>query len=677
MKLYIAEKPSLGRAIAEVLPKPHRRGNGCIHAANGDTVSWCIGHLLELAEPQAYDPAFKQWRQEHLPIIPQRWQLQAKQKTKSQLAVLKTLIGQADAIVHAGDPDREGQLLVDQVISFLGVTGSKLDAVQRLLISDLNPDAVKRAIEQLRPNREFIPLSTSALARSRADWLYGINMTRAYTIQGRKMGFDGLLSVGRVQTPVLGLVTRRDLEIDSFISKPFYDVLAHIQLPQTANDGSAQASQFTAKWKPSEACEAFLDEQSHMLSKPLAENVIARIKDKPAQIKDLTKRPKSQAAPLPYSLSALQIDAAKRFGLSAQQVLDCCQSLYERHTLITYPRSDSRHLPLEHFKQAKTVIKAIASNSTAMEKACNNADSTLKSKAFNDSKVTAHHAIIPTLKQLPRNGLNNVEQQVYDLVARQYLCQFFPKHEYVDSRIELIIEGGLFIAKARQLKKEGWKQLFPKVKDDKADQANGDESSSAMLPALDKNTVLHCSHGELLSKQTMAPAHFNDATLLAAMSGISRFVEDKQVRKVLKDTDGLGTEATRAGIIELLFKRQFLQRKGKQIHSTATGRALFHSLPESSTRPDMTAKWEAQLNAISSKQSSYQDFMLPLASSLEQLIAQSKSNLAMDLKGLRSTAGKPKRRSTANKLPTKARPNIRAKTKAKPKAKPKTKSKTD
>ncbi|PCH59712.1 MAG: hypothetical protein COC19_06760 [SAR86 cluster bacterium] len=312
MKLYIAEKPSLGRAIAEVLPKPHRRGNGCIHAANGDTVSWCIGHLLELAEPQAYDPAFKQWRQEHLPIIPQRWQLQAKQKTKSQLAVLKTLIGQADAIVHAGDPDREGQLLVDQVISFLGVTGSKLDAVQRLLISDLNPDAVKRAIEQLRPNREFIPLSTSALARSRADWLYGINMTRAYTIQGRKMGFDGLLSVGRVQTPVLGLVTRRDLEIDSFISKPFYDVLAHIQLPQTANDGSAQASQFTAKWKPSEACEAFLDEQSHMLSKPLAENVIARIKDKPAQIKDLTKRPKSQAAPLPYSLSATEPDQKRR-----------------------------------------------------------------------------------------------------------------------------------------------------------------------------------------------------------------------------------------------------------------------------------------------------------------------------------------------------------------------------
>jgi DNA topoisomerase-3 len=227
MILYIAEKPSLGRAIADVLPKPHKKGDGFIEAANGDCVSWCVGHLLEQAEPDAYNPEFKSWKFEHLPIVPDKWQLKPKAATRSQLTVLKRLVKQANTLVNAGDPDREGQLLVDEVIAYLGVTGDKLHQTQRLLISDLNPQAVKRALTQLRSNREFIPLSTSALARSRADWLYGMNMTRAYTIQGKKVGYQGVLSVGRVQTPLLGLVVRRDEEIAHFQSKPFYEVLAH------------------------------------------------------------------------------------------------------------------------------------------------------------------------------------------------------------------------------------------------------------------------------------------------------------------------------------------------------------------------------------------------------------------------------------------------------------------
>jgi DNA topoisomerase-3 len=214
MKLYIAEKPSLGRAIAEALPKPHRKGDGCIYVGNGDCVSWCVGHLLEQAEPDAYDPQFKQWRLEHLPIVPETWQLKPKANSRKQLAVLRKLVKDADELVHAGDPDREGQLLVDQVIDYLKVRGPKRDSIQRCLINDLNTAAVTRALGQQRDNKEFIPLSTSALARSRADWLYGINMTRAYTLMGRKVGYPGVLSVGRVQTPVLGLVVRRDEEIE-------------------------------------------------------------------------------------------------------------------------------------------------------------------------------------------------------------------------------------------------------------------------------------------------------------------------------------------------------------------------------------------------------------------------------------------------------------------------------
>jgi DNA topoisomerase-3 len=206
MKLYIAEKPSLGRAIADVLPKPHRKGEGCIHVGNGDCVSWCVGHLLEQAEPAAYDPAYKQWRMEHLPIVPQQWQLKPRASSRKQLAVLRKLVKSAKQIVHAGDPDREGQLLVDEVIAYVKVSASKRDTIQRCLINDLNPAAVTRALAQLRDNKDFVPLSTSALARSRADWLYGINMTRALTLQGRKVGYQGVLSVGRVQTPVLGLV---------------------------------------------------------------------------------------------------------------------------------------------------------------------------------------------------------------------------------------------------------------------------------------------------------------------------------------------------------------------------------------------------------------------------------------------------------------------------------------
>ncbi len=206
MRLYIAEKPSLGRAIADVLPKPHKKAEGCIYVGNGDCVSWCVGHLLEQAEPDAYDPAFKKWQFEHLPIIPAQWLLKPKPATKKQLLVLKKLVKEADELVHAGDPDREGQLLVDQVFEYLKVGARKRDNIQRCLINDLNASAVKRALAQLRSNKEFVPLSASALARSRADWLYGINMTRAYTIQGGRVGFKGVLSVGRVQTPLLGLV---------------------------------------------------------------------------------------------------------------------------------------------------------------------------------------------------------------------------------------------------------------------------------------------------------------------------------------------------------------------------------------------------------------------------------------------------------------------------------------
>ncbi len=614
MILYIAEKPSLGRALAEALPKPHKKQDGCIHLANGDVVSWCIGHLLEQAEPDAYDDAYKKWRLEHLPITPDVWKLVPKKQTRKQLAVLRKLVKESKQIVHVGDPDREGQLLVDEVINYLNVSARKKKAVQRCLINDLNLPAVTRALNNLRSNTAFIPLSTSALARSRADWLYGMNMTRLCTIQGSKAGYNGVLSVGRVQTPLLGLVVTRDLEIDNFISKDYYQVWAHL--------ATSQNEAFKAKWLPSETCLPYQDDEGRVLSRSLAENVVHRIKGQPATVLSCLQKRKQQPAPLPYNLSSLQIDAAKRFSMSAKQVLDTCQSLYEKHKLITYPRSDCRFLPIEHLKQANAVTSAISFVCSKLTTSVSEADLSLVSKTWNDKKIEAHHAIIPTARKLDVTRLNSFEANIYELIARQYLIQFYPDYQFEDKQITLEIAGGHFIAKAKQPLALGWKKLFEKKKDSQKNDhgSDGDSELQKSLPSLDKGDVLTCEDADLLDKQTTPPKHFTDATLLAAMTGISRYVKEPEIRKILRETDGLGTDATRAGIIELLFNRQYLKRQGKQIVSTLIGRKLISSLPKTATLPDMTAQWESQLLAISQSHMSYQDFMRGLLGRLNKLI---------------------------------------------------------
>lgn len=291
MNLYIAEKPSLGRAIAAALPKPHKNHKTHIEVANGDVVSWCVGHILAQADPQDYDESYKKWSMETLPMLPQQWKLKPITRTRSQLAALRKLVKQANTIIHAGDPDREGQLLVDEVIDYFKVSKTKKAQVKRLLISDLNLPAVKRALNSLKQNQDFMPLSISALARSRADWLYGLNLTRAYTLQGQKQGYNSVLSVGRVQTPILGLVVRREQAIVDFISKPFYQVLAHLCVHKeaTGDDGN-----FVAKWQPSEACQQYCDEEGRVLVKALAGNVVSRINDQPAIVDDIKIEQKQQ-----------------------------------------------------------------------------------------------------------------------------------------------------------------------------------------------------------------------------------------------------------------------------------------------------------------------------------------------------------------------------------------------
>lgn len=634
MRLFIAEKPSLGRAIADVLPKPHRRGDGFIACGNDQIVTWCVGHLLEQAQPDSYDSRYARWSLADLPIIPEKWQLKPRPSVAKQLKVVEGLLAQANEVVHAGDPDREGQLLVDEVLDYLNLPAEKRSKVQRCLINDLNPQAVDRAVNRLRENREFIPLCVSALARARADWLYGINMTRAWTLLGRNAGYDGVLSVGRVQTPVLGLVVRRDEEIENFVPKDYFEVKAHILTPDGAR--------FIASWIPSEACEPWQDEEGRLLKRALAEHVVARITGQPAIVTAYSDKRENEVAPLPFSLSSLQIEAAKRYGLSAQTVLDTCQRLYETHKLITYPRSDSRYLPEEHFAGRHAVLKAIQAHQSQLTPPAD-FDADRRNRCWDDKKVDAHHAIIPTARASAVK-LSENEQHIYELVARQYLMQFCPDAVFRKCVIDLDIAGGKFVAKARFLAEAGWRALLGNKERD-------EENDGMPLPVVAKGDELLCERGEVLAKQTQPPRPFTDATILSAMTGIARFVQDKELKKVLRATDGLGTEATRAGIIELLFRRGFLVKKGRYINSTDAGRALIHSLPDLAARPDMTAQWESTLTRISEKACRYDEFMQPLVQTLTGLIQQARQQPAAHaFRGLPSIGQKRPVRKTRRKV---------------------------
>jgi len=620
-RVFIAEKPSLGRAIAQVLPKPHRSGDGYIEAGNGDIVTWCIGHLLEQVPPDAYDDRYKRWSLTDLPIVPSKWRLAPRASARKQLAVIRKLLAKAPPLVHAGDPDREGQLLVDEVIDYVGYPVAKRASIERLLISDLNPSAVARSLSSMRPNRDYAPLSVSALARSRADWLYGMNMSRAYTLLGQRAGYDGVLSVGRVQTPVLGLVVRRDEEIANFVSKPYYEVDALI--PHDGKD-------IRARWKPSEACAPFQDEDGKVLHRPLAENVCKRIQGQPAKISESEHKDIRQAPPLPYSLSALQIDASKRYGMTAAQVLSACQSLYEKHKAITYPRSDCRYLPEEHFAAAPKVIAAIGSSAASLSNAASGSNARLRSKAWDDRKVSAHHAIIPTPAGCAAGRLSEPERKVYELIARQYLMQFYPAAVYALGKLVFLIAGGTFIAKGRLLKEPGWRSLL-------GGKQAADADASSVVPELPKGTELLCREGQILDKKTEPPKPFTEATLLQAMTGIARFVSDSALRKILKDTDGLGTEATRSSILEGLFRRSLLRRDAKNIHATAAGRGLIFALPKQAAYPDMTAHWERQLGDIASKEATYKPFMEALERNVAELMESVKTgDVPSSLKGLKA-----------------------------------------
>lgn len=593
MRLIIAEKPSLARAIAEALPGSLRRQEGAL-AVGETTVTWCLGHLLEQAPPDAYDPALKQWRLDQLPILPSRWKLMPRPKARGQLAVIRRLMKSAREVVHAGDPDREGQLLVQEVIEHLGWKGP----VWRLLVSDLNRPAVQRALARLEDNDRFSSLYRAAQCRARADWLYGINLTRAWTLTGRQAGHEGVLSVGRVQTPVLGLVVRRDAEIRDFAPKPFFALWADLTVAQ---------GQLRAWWAPGEAHP--LDDQGRLVARDPAAALAERLPGSEGHLASLERRDKRQAPPLPYSLSALQVDAARRFGLSAKATLDICQRLYERHQLITYPRSDCRYLPEEHFAAARATLEGACRQDETLHKWLAGADFSRRSRAWNDRKVGAHHALAPTGKPANLARLEKAEADVFRLIARNVLAQFYSPLATREVKAAFTIVGECFRARGQEILDPGWKPLF----------TTRDEAPP--LPSLTEGEACRVREAGVEDRETRPPEPFTDASLIKAMMNIARYVEDPAVRHTLREHDGLGTEATRAGIIETLVERGYLVRQGKALRATRLGSALIASLPAAVGRPERTALWEQRLAAIAERGDAPAPFLSALVEDLNGLLA--------------------------------------------------------
>jgi DNA topoisomerase-3 len=613
MRLFIAEKPSLARAIADVLPAPQRRSRTHIECGSRDIVAWCAGHILQPAPPEAYGDRYKTWRLDALPIAPTDWKLQV--STPELYRTIERLLQSAERVVHAGDPDREGQLLVDEVLAHARYRGP----VERLLIRDLSAEAVRKALGALEPNEKYRPLSDSALARQRADWLYGMNMTRLYTLLGRAAGYQGVLSVGRVQTPVLGLIVGRDRAIAEFRPRAYYVVAAEIQ--------AGGEERFRATWVPSP--EASLDDEGRLLDPKVATGACARVLGEPGRVASCTRDKKTQAPPLPYALADMQVEAGKRLSMSAKAVLDACQSLYETHRLITYPRSDCSYLPEGHHGQAREVLAAIEKHAPSLGPFARKAELTLRSKAWNDKKVTAHHAIIPTPNTNPAS-MSDAERAVYALVVSRYLAQFYGPHEFLQTRLELEIGGERFVATGRQTLSAGWTALSadletsPQASDAKGE-PDSERANSVPLPPLPAGTQVTVTAASVLNKETCPPKPFTDGSLIAAMCAIAKYVTDPGAKKILTEADGIGTPATRAAIIETLFARGYVERKSKAIVSTSTGRDLIASLPNVATTPDLTAVWEAALRAIHDGRHSLDAFLARITVQLGTLVDQGRA----------------------------------------------------
>ena len=649
MQLIVAEKPSVARDLARVLGV-RGAGRNAIEGP-GHVITWCIGHLVELEEPAAYDGRWKAWRLETLPMIPAAFRLRPVDRTRDQLRIVSGLLRDRrfKEVVNACDAGREGELIFRYLYE---LAGSRLP-VRRLWISSLTDEAVRAGFSALRAGRDYDPLADAARCRSEADWLVGMNATRALTVRSRAGAARSpgapLYSVGRVQTPTLAIVVRREQEIRSFRPRDYWEIRGTFRTA-TAPATPAEPGSLTALWGVAQA--GGKSRRTRLGDSALAREVVSRADQHAAAsdptgpvVERLRQRRVHEPAPLLFGLTSLQRTANRRFGLSAAQTLTVAQALYERHKLITYPRTDARHLPGD---VADTLPKIFAALGEVPEYApfadtLRTAAPPRSRRVFDDGKVHDHHAIIPTGRAIRWEALERDERRIFDLIARRFLGVFFPDAELAVTEVvirvgapapagapALLAEGAAldeeligalppppdrFFARGRVRLVAGWQAVAevgapsPGTADGGRDGAPAGDGDQA-LPPLDEGQRLDGAF-EPLQKQTRPPPRHNEASLLGAMEYAGRDIQDEALRAAMRDT-GLGTPATRAATIETLLKRSFILRQGKHLVPTELGIALIHAVPESVASlasPELTGAWEARLARVARGQERRADFM--------------------------------------------------------------------
>jgi DNA topoisomerase-3 len=605
-RLFIAEKPSLGEAILKGLPTTSQKQRGFIRLGNGDVITWAAGHLYGNAPPESYYPAdrkaAKYWSdtKDLLPFIPEKWIKLPNAGAKDQLAIIKGLLADCETVIHTGDPDAEGQLIIDEILQ---IAGNK-KPVKRLLLASTDKVSVERALASMQPNENFNGLYNSAVVRERADWLVGMNMTRAATLASTG---KGVVSIGRVQTPTLALVVARDREREAFKPKDYFVVKAKIRTAK----GEAIVT-----WVPPENLPG-LDPEGRLIDRRTADAVVARVTGKPGTISDIKIDDKKESPPLPLSLSELQ-KAAGKYKISAKGTLDAAQALYS-DAKQSYPRTDCGYLPESQLGDAKQILKALSGRFGAI---ATNANPALRSRAWNDKKVSAHHAIVPTLEcaGAPESG---PQGQIFDIVARHYIAQFYPDHEYRTMAAMTTVGADKFKLNGRVSLKEGWREVFGKAGlEDK-----NDEQASLPLTMADKGSAIQVLSAEVVGMKTTPPKAYTDALLIDAMKNAHKFITDPVKRERLQEAKGIGTEATRANIIEELLsdKKQMLVREKNEIHSTPRGRALVDALKGTAfVDVGTTAEWEHQRDLVEQGKLAVKEF---IAAQVEYVKQQTKKIL--------------------------------------------------
>ena len=598
--LVIAEKPSVGRDIARVL-KCSRSGNGFLE---GDKyiVTWALGHLVTLADPEDYDKKYKEWKMEDLPMMPETFRLEVIKQTGKQYQAVKSQIHRKDVgeIVIATDAGREGELVARLILKKAGTD----KPLKRLWISSVTDKAIKEGFASLKSGKEYEPLCAAAMCRAEADWLVGINATRALTCK-----YNAQLSCGRVQTPTLAMIAKREEQIRNFVPKPYYGL-------------RAETGTLKLTWR---------DKKSNSTSsfdKERMEKIREKVSGAPLKIVSIKKTPKRTEPPLLYDLTELQREANKRFDYPAKKTLDIMQRLYENHKVLTYPRTDSRYLTSDIVPTIQERLKACAVGPyRKLAGALFNKKIMARPGFVNDAKVSDHHAIIPTEQFVDLTHMTIDERRIYDLVVRRFLAVLYPAYEYEQTSIVAESNGESFTAHGNIVKSAGWKAVYEEQDDaEETTDPEAESERSQNLPELSEGAVLKDACFMLTEGKTKPPARFTESLLLSAMENPVSFMEsdDKALAKALGETGGLGTVATRADIIEKLFSSFLLEKKGKEIWLTSKAKQLLELVPEDLKKPEMTAEWEMRLSSIAKGKESRASFMKEIRGYSEDLISEIK-----------------------------------------------------